>query len=299
MPETPASIVARDRRLTRVRLELVAEELLAAGVDAPQELASLLIDAEQELARAAGQPQLEEWISAAERVLQAGVHVRYPAVYLTQLARSLARIADSNQLVPLEHCPLVARVLATLPPEERALVDTTFAAAVEATPGARWIAGLLQYDHRLARESLLAKAHYDLSQRERRLRVFLGGSDEYDAAAVLDLGHSLRLRKTRRAERERVEDWSAIDALAARSDTNVEELLRESDDEASAYLAAICAYRLGRFETCVEMLCSCLRADDDVEEYWHLLAFAKRHLGHYDAFERIVFRRERNPANFS
>jgi hypothetical protein len=129
-------------------------------------------------------------------------------------------------------------------------------------------------------------ADLDIERIEQRTRQFMGAAA--DDEAVLDLGDGLRLRKKRRGDGNRVEDWSAIDALATLSEPEVQALC-----SGHPFRQAACAYRLGRFAECCDALNRCLDEDDDVEEYWYLLAFSARHLGQFDVFESIVFENRR------
>lgn len=192
-------------------------------------------------------------------------------------------------------------VLTTLDASEREAVAATYTAAARALPSVPWVAGLLRCPEDLDAAALRRAMRDDHDRRTARIQTLLGKPDGKASAVVLELGGidevpRLTLRKTRSGDHGRVEDWSAIDTLAPLSDAIVESLARScgsASEEGAAYLAAVCAYRLGRFEESRGALARCIAIDGTVEEYWHLLAFAERHLGHYDRFERLVFARER------
>ncbi len=297
MVDSRLAVVARDRKLALVRLELVIEALAAVGGSAGDEIASVWGKSAADLRDRIGDSRLEEWINAAECIVQTGVHHRYPEVHVSRLARALVRIATSSGQQKIDRISIVARAIESLPAADRVFVETIFSEATYNVHAAPWVAGLLCYGDDIDCDLLLSAAHADLERREMRIRALLGLSNNTNGKEiVLDLGYGLRLCKTRYGNRERVEDWSAIDALAAMSDAQVLRLRPDinSEVEADMYLAAICAYRLGDFQICVKALLCCVDCDDDVEEYWHLLAFAHRHLTHRDVFDRIVFGRERN-----
>lgn len=114
------------------------------------------------------------------------------------------------------------------------------------------------------------------------------------AGLFSDLPDDLRLRKTRRASAFTIDDFSAIDALAELSRSDLERLWSVvcadvSPGEDKTFLVAITAYLMRRFEVSAGAFLHCLDFDADVEEYWHLLAFALRHLQRYDDFDRIMF----------
>ncbi|HKE18336.1 MAG TPA: hypothetical protein VKB80_25835, partial [Kofleriaceae bacterium] len=127
-----------------------------------------------------------------------------------------------------------------------------------------------------------------------RLAALLPVGDSRPLAAALgaDPG-DLLLRKTRRGV-SAIDDWSLLDRLA-RVDRSTLESVRdelaalESPTESAAFAAAAVSYALGDFAGCQEALRACLARDGDVQEYWHLMAFCRRHLGDMAAFERIVF----------
>lgn len=102
------------------------------------------------------------------------------------------------------------------------------------------------------------------------------------------------IRKTRKASAFSVDDFSILGVVGEVDPHELERVLpllmtgsRES--ETYAFNAAAVAYCLGHFELCVAALARCLEFDADVEEYWHLLAFALRYLGQRDEFNKIVF----------
>ncbi|MEE8519570.1 MAG: hypothetical protein V3S98_10645 [Dehalococcoidia bacterium] len=102
-----------------------------------------------------------------------------------------------------------------------------------------------------------------------------------------------QLYKTRRQKGVEV-DWSTIDGLSRLSADRLENLYDFSSarahlSESAAYCAAMSDYLTGRFGASVDFLRLCLEFDEDVEEYWLLLAFALRYLGHKDRFAQIVF----------
>jgi hypothetical protein len=107
--------------------------------------------------------------------------------------------------------------------------------------------------------------------------------------------------KTRKDSAFSIDDFSA---LAAIGEVDRDELTRHlprlmeavQQSEEQAFYAAAAAYSLGHFEQCVEALSWCLKFDTDVEEYWHILAFALRYLGRRDEFNMIVFAGVRDAA---
>jgi hypothetical protein len=109
----------------------------------------------------------------------------------------------------------------------------------------------------------------------------------------------LVFKKTRRDSAFSIDDFSALATIGEVDRDQLKSLLpRLMEDvhksEGRAFYAAAAAYSLGHFEQCVEALSWCLRFDDDVEEYWHILAFALRYLGRRDDFNMIVFAGVRN-----
>ncbi|HEU4710005.1 MAG TPA: hypothetical protein VFS76_00495 [Pyrinomonadaceae bacterium] len=117
-----------------------------------------------------------------------------------------------------------------------------------------------------------------------------------------DLPDELKLRKTRRGSAFTIDDFSAIDALADRSPSDLVRLWSELREDVStrredqAFLLGVTAYVMRRFDYSAGAFLRCLDFDADVEEYWHLLAFALRHLQHYDDFDRIMFNNLRDPS---
>jgi hypothetical protein len=108
----------------------------------------------------------------------------------------------------------------------------------------------------------------------------------------------LMLRKTSVTSSAAV-DWGALDSLALLLPADLEsiseeDLMSSNASESDVYGAAVICYLQGRFRDSQQYLLTCLQFDDDVEEYWHLLAFTFRHLGEMAEFERIIFMRERN-----
>jgi hypothetical protein len=115
---------------------------------------------------------------------------------------------------------------------------------------------------------------------------------------------ALHLRKTRQGDISSADDWWAINALADRSEADVETAYRAlagipEPTEAESFTRSICAYMLSQFEDSYDALLRCLRFDQDVEEYWHLLAFTCRHLGRHVDFDAIIFGSRRNIADFA
>lgn len=108
----------------------------------------------------------------------------------------------------------------------------------------------------------------------------------------------LTLRKTSVTSSAAV-DWGVLDSLASLpladlERISVDDLVSSNASESNVYSAAVICYLQGRFRDSQQYLLTCLQFDDDVEEYWHLLAFSFRHLGKIAEFERIIFMRERN-----
>jgi hypothetical protein len=108
------------------------------------------------------------------------------------------------------------------------------------------------------------------------------------------------LYKTRRSTR-RTCKWRALDVLTAADPAALEAVVdrlreRRGLGESDAYGLAVAAYLLGRYGETRRAIATCLQHDEDVEEYWHLLAFAARHLGLRQVFERIVFDGDRDLA---
>jgi hypothetical protein len=214
--------------------------------------------------------------------------------------RTPAYDGDAGGPIPAHLDRVLSGAMAALDTPEREMVTTTFRAAARASTSAPWVAGLLRCPGNLDAAVLVELMRSDQERRKERIETLLKKRVR-GAGSVLELGGipevpRLTLRKTRRGDHGRVEDWSAIDTLAPLPDAVVELFMRSSvspSEEGAAYLAAICAYRLGRFEESRGALARCIAIDDTVEEYWHMLAFAERHLGHYDRFERLVFAGER------
>jgi hypothetical protein len=104
----------------------------------------------------------------------------------------------------------------------------------------------------------------------------------------------LAFRKTRKASAFSVDDFSALKAVSEGERADLERLLpalmaNAPHSEAQAFHAAAAAYSLGEFKACATAVTWCLNFDADVEEYWHILAFALRYLGRRDEFNAIVF----------
>jgi hypothetical protein len=203
---------------------------------------------------------------------------------LTLVRLGLAIEALTPFVPEISSIPLPAGVL------QRALEEwiTTVERLITAGVYERYPEHARRHAHELARivSNSASDGDVEFADIEKRVRRFLGGrSDDED---VLDLGDGLCLRKKRRDDGNRVEDWSALDALALLTDEEVHGLR-----SGHPYRLAICAYRLGCYEECRDALGRCLDEDVDVEEYWFLLAFTERHLGRRDVFERIVFGRAR------
>lgn len=102
------------------------------------------------------------------------------------------------------------------------------------------------------------------------------------------------LDKTRRGATHRICDWSALDRLVEADSRVLAEIAgrlasQESWSEEEAFTLAICFYLLGRYPEVLKALGACLAFDQDVEEFWHLLACTWRHLGSQETFDRIVF----------
>jgi hypothetical protein len=127
------------------------------------------------------------------------------------------------------------------------------------------------------------------------------------SASMLDLGQSLAtlrglvLRKTRRGSAFTIDDFSAIDALSTLTAPELERRLsalapQAIGSEEGAFSLAIVAYLLGRFDLCIAASLYCLDYDLDVEEYWHLLAFALRHVQRLPTHDAIVFAARRDRA---
>jgi len=111
----------------------------------------------------------------------------------------------------------------------------------------------------------------------------------------------LKFNKTRRDCAFSIDDFSALGTIGEVDRDVVKchlprlmEAVHRSEEE--AFYAAAAAYSLGHFERCVEALSSCLKFDADVEEYWHILAFALIYLGRRDEFNMIVFAGVRDTA---
>lgn len=107
----------------------------------------------------------------------------------------------------------------------------------------------------------------------------------------------LTLTKTRRGTYGDL-DWSAVNELSRLRQDQLRELipsldLAPSNTEALAFYRALVSYLLGEWETCVRELQRCMERDNDVEEYWCLLGFARRHAGARDPFDRIVLSGDR------
>lgn len=117
-----------------------------------------------------------------------------------------------------------------------------------------------------------------------------------------DLSDELKLRKTRRGSAFTIDDFSAMDALADRSPSDLVRLWSELRKDVSTagedqtFLLGVTAYVMRRFDYSAGAFLRCLDFDADVEEYWHLLAFALRHLHHYDDFDQIMFNNLRDPS---
>jgi hypothetical protein len=111
---------------------------------------------------------------------------------------------------------------------------------------------------------------------------------------VPEVPRPLVLKKTRRSSAMDVNDFIPLNALSYVPESVLRDVLDEAiaverASEGAAYLAAAAAYVLGEFELCVRSLARCIRFDADVEEYWHLLAFALRFLKRLDHFNAIMF----------
>lgn len=111
---------------------------------------------------------------------------------------------------------------------------------------------------------------------------------------VPEVPQPLRLKKTRRKAASNVNDFTPLNALSYIPESAVRAVLDQAfvaadASEGAAYLAAAAAYVVGEFEICVRSLAQCIRFDPDVEEYWHLLAFALRFLNRYKEFTEIMF----------
>jgi hypothetical protein len=119
-----------------------------------------------------------------------------------------------------------------------------------------------------------------------------------DTATVDEIGQPLGLNKTRRGAQFAVNDYTAINALSEVPEASLRRLFHHAaaiaQSEEAAYLAAIAAYVLREFQACADALLRCIEFDPDVEEYWHILAFALRYLGNYAECERIMFDSDRD-----
>ncbi len=118
-------------------------------------------------------------------------------------------------------------------------------------------------------------------------------------AAAAQMPQRLQLKKTRERGASNVNDFTALNGLSYLSEPALREVLEQAlgaagESEGAAYLAAAAAYVLGEFPLCVQTLARCIRFDPDVEEYWHLLAFALRFLKRYGEFDRILFDGDRS-----
>ena len=118
-------------------------------------------------------------------------------------------------------------------------------------------------------------------------------------AAAAQVPQRLQLRKTRERVASNVNDFTALNGLSHLSRSALREVLDQAlgtagESEGAAYLAAAAAYVLGEFPICARTLARCIRFDPDVEEYWHLLAFALRFLQRYGEFDRILFGGDRS-----
>jgi hypothetical protein len=127
--------------------------------------------------------------------------------------------------------------------------------------------------------------------------ILLPLADVFQRAGIENVP-PLTLRKTRVTSSAAV-DWSALDWSAYLSSAELarvseKDLGSSNANESNAYSAAVICYLQERFRDSQQYLLACLQFDDDVEEYWHLLAFTFRHLGEMAEFERIIFTRERN-----
>jgi hypothetical protein len=103
----------------------------------------------------------------------------------------------------------------------------------------------------------------------------------------------LVLDKTRRTAAFTIDDFAALNAVSELSRATLERILsmpdpETEDPEASAFRRALAAYALGRFDLCAVCLLRCLDLDQDVEEYWHLLAFSIRRLRLLREFDDIM-----------
>ena len=108
------------------------------------------------------------------------------------------------------------------------------------------------------------------------------------------LPQMLALRKTRRNAAFSINDFSLIDILTGDAHGGAAPRLAANGSEAAAFAVSAAAYAGGQFDDCVAALLRCLEFDMDVEEYWHLLAFALRYGGHHDEFNDIIFKGRRD-----
>lgn len=107
----------------------------------------------------------------------------------------------------------------------------------------------------------------------------------------------LTLTKTRRGTYGDL-DWSAVNEMSRLAPDQLRTLRRSpvldaTRAEAADFCAALVAYLVGDWDSCVGALERCLAHDGDVEEYWLLVGFARRHAGKRDEFERIVLSGDR------
>jgi hypothetical protein len=111
-----------------------------------------------------------------------------------------------------------------------------------------------------------------------------------------------RQQKCRSGAANQVVQWDLLDAIGR---LNPEEqralqaaLNNWKSSEASGFGLACCSYIAGDFTTSLHHLLDCLGEDGACEEYWFLAAFCCRQLQHYELFDRVVFREERDRAAF-
>ena len=111
-----------------------------------------------------------------------------------------------------------------------------------------------------------------------------------------------RQQKCRSGVVNQVVKWDLLDAIGR---LNPEEkrtlqaaLNNWESSETSGFGLACCSYIAGDFTASLRHLLDCLVADGACEEYWFLAAFCCRQLQHYELFDRIVFREERDRAAF-
>ncbi|WP_458720455.1 hypothetical protein [Candidatus Nitrosocosmicus sp. R] len=111
------------------------------------------------------------------------------------------------------------------------------------------------------------------------------------------------LRKTRRNSLDQL-DFSIINYMIKLPRDQIEYIYKIVSNtknifEESAFCAAATSYTLGEFHKTLISVQYCLQFDNNVEEYWHLLAYALRHMGKTDSFNKIIFGNARNIATIN